>query len=250
MKFPEGKIIAFEGLDNCFKETNFNTFVKHLRKEFPSAEIITESFPRYGNQSCLGVEKWLDGSLDRTHLKNHPEAINSLYAMDRLCYWFESVHGTKRNIDKLYDSDESKPVCFIFDRYTVSNAIYNPMVSDTTTIDDLQFDNNAFGIPQPDIVVWLRMGSFNTFKKLLAEKQNKDANEIDIDFLYKVWKRSEDLINTDAFKKLGIELIVVDVLSCVCTCNCKPMFKTKIELGKEIWKRIENVLNKEENENE
>ncbi len=239
MKFPEGKIIAFEGLDNCFKETNFKSFVKHLQNEFKDKEIITESFPRYGNQSCMGVEKWLDGSLDRSHLKNHPEGINSLYAIDRLCYWFESVHGGERNIDKLYN--ESNQACFIFDRYTVSNAIYNPMVGDMTTIDDLEFDHNAFGIPQPDIVVWLRMSSFNTFKKLLAEKQNKDANEIDTDFLYKVWTRSENLINTNAFEKLGIKLVVVDVL----LCGEGNIFKSKMELAHEIWKKTEDVLDKE-----
>ena len=67
MKFPKGLIIAFEGLDCSFKETNCINFFRRIQDEFSesSKNIFYESFPRYGNWSTKAVEKWLNGSIDR-----------------------------------------------------------------------------------------------------------------------------------------------------------------------------------------
>lgn len=50
--FPKGLIIAFEGLDCSFKETNYKEFASRLVRDYPSKQdfIITESFPRYQNK--------------------------------------------------------------------------------------------------------------------------------------------------------------------------------------------------------
>ena len=68
------------------------------------------------------------------------------------------------------------------------------------------------------------MRSFDVLKSLIAEKSNKDANEMDIDFLYKIWSRSEDMIKSDIFDQLGIRLVVVDCL------NDDLTIKTKDEI--------------------
>ena len=105
----------------------------------------------------------------------------------------------------------------------ISNAIFNPIYTGVD-IRDLTFDRDVYGIPLPDTVVWMRMKSFDVLKSLIAEKSNKDANEMDIDFLYKIWSRSEDMIKSDIFDQLGIRLVVVDCL------NDDLTIKTKDEI--------------------
>lgn len=223
-----GRIIAFEGLDNSFKETNYKTFAARLRYE-ADVEIITESFPRYGTQPALMLEKWLDGSLDRDHMKSHPIATCNLYCADRLAYWYESVHGMQRNIDKL----KNKESVFLFDRYSSSNAIYNPMKDqNNVSVEDLLYDEKVYGIPTPDIVVWMRMKSFDVLRQLIAEKANKDLNELDTSFIQGVWERSERAIQTNVFASAGIDLIVIDVL------NEDNTIKSRSEIADEIWDRI------------
>ena len=235
MKFPSGKIIAFEGLDNCFKETNYKEFVSRLKSQCALYEhmIHTESFPRYGTQCCIGVEKWLDGSFDRSHLKNHPEAICNLYSLDRYSYWYESVHGTQRNIDKLLDGE-----CFIFDRYNVSNAIYQPQVGDMPRVDDLTYDYDAWGIPKPDIVVFLRIRNFTMYEELLKSKKNKDLNESDIGFMKKIWERAEHALCTNIFAKAGIDLRVVEIL------DENGDLKSRDQLAIDVYHAVRNAVNR------
>lgn len=236
-KFPKGKIIAFEGLDNCFKSTNFEAFIRKMiaftkwDTEGKDCAIITEKFPRYGTTSAIGVEKWLNGSFDRNHMKAYPEAVNVQYSTDRLSYWFESVHGGIRNIDKLYNKDT--PAVFIFDRYSTSNALYNPLVGNDTTVDDLTFDRDAFGIPNPDIVVFFRMGSFDILKSLIAKKKDRDENEIDTSFIQEVWERSERaILNRAMFDKAGITLVIINVL------DENNEIKSRKQLEMDVWNSI------------
>lgn len=241
MKFPVHKIIVFEGLDNCFKSTNYQSFVRKMilaswETGGKECRVITEKFPRYGTTSAIGVEKWLDGSFDRDHMKNYPEAINVQYSSDRFAYWFESVHGGERNINKLYDNETL--TCFVFDRYNTSNAIYNPFIGNDTTIDDLTFDRDSFGIPQADIVVYFRMKNFDVLKSLIAQKADKDENELDTTFIQEVWERAERAIaKPEMFKRADIDLIVIEVL------NDDNSIKSREKLSEEVWNAIINRLN-------
>ena len=206
--FPGGLIIAFEGLDNCFKETNCKGFVNELKAIFPEKEIITEAFPRYGNWACMGVEKWLDGKLDRDVLKHLPTATCALYSLDRLAWWIEKVHGRDSIMFEKYGNPNT---CFIFDRYQLSNAFFNPVNRKDTTEVDLNLEFANFGVPKPNIVFWMRANNFDAYVKLLAKKENKDENESDIEFLKAIWERSEAAIKDDIFKKAGIIFIPIDI---------------------------------------
>lgn len=237
-KFPSQKIIAFEGLDCSFKETNHKEFVRRLTEESllyckDKANVISESFPRYGNWSTAGVTKWLNGELCRAHLKDFPEAVDCLYSIDRLGYWFEISPNGAKNIDLLHNTNTH---CFVFDRYNLSNALYNPLSKYDTTLDDIMFDNDAFGIPNADIIVWMRMSDFDVLTNLIAKKKDKDANELDIKFLRDVWERSERLINSDLLQTAGINLIVIDCF------NEDKTIKTKEELADEVWNKVMELI--------
>ena len=222
-------VIAFEGLDNCFKQTNYELFVDFLNVN-KWYSVKTESFPRYGNWAAIAAEKWLDGSLDRNHLKNNKQALVSLYSIDRFAYWYESVHGMKRNIDT-YQTDPL--TMFIFDRYNISNAIYNPMNGTDVQVSDLTYDNDVYGIPKPDIVVWLKMSNFDVYSKMLMEKSNKDENEKDLAFIKEIYDRSEKAIGSSVFKDAGIHLIPIDVLDCD-----RESIRSREDIFEEVWNSI------------
>ena len=76
------------------------------------------------------------------------------------------------------------------------------------------------------------MRDFDTFLNVLAKKEGKDANEMDIDFLRGVWERSEQLIHSDIYDKIGIKLVVIDVL------NEDNTIKTKEEIEAKIWEDV------------
>ena len=225
-------IIAFEGLDNSFKETNHISFLNMLKymRFGDYYKIHSESFPRYGHWSAKGLEKWLDGSIDRTMLKSHTKAINSLYSIDRLSYWYESDENGYRNIDFLNDKDKFH--YFVFDRYNLSNTIYNPIHPGEVNIEDFTFDHDVYGIPNPNVIIWMRMRNFDVLADLISKKKNRDMNELEIDFLKDKWDRSEQIISSSIFDQLGIKLIVVDCL------NDDDTIKSKTDISNYIWKSV------------
>ena len=176
MKPNNGIIIAFEGLDCSFKETNYNAFKTKMKEKYGEEKIFTESFPRYENESTANVKKWLQGEFDRNHLMKYPLGINSLYSIDRLSYWFEKNNSGNYMINNLRGCPDN---FFCFDRYNFSNSLYNPKNAKygqkLPCIDDFNFDLYTFGIPNPNIVIWMRMKNFDVLADLLAKKENNSS---------------------------------------------------------------------------
>lgn len=232
-------IIAFEGLDCSFKETNFNKFVEHLTVMRGANNldsyfsVHSESFPRYGKPGCAFVSNWLNGTFDRSMLKANPSITDTFYALDRFEYWFERNSDGVRHIDLLNNYDKFR--YFVFDRYNISNAIYNPIYPGVDKR-DFTFDRDKFQIPLPDIVVWFRMHSFDKLCEFIAAKEEKDSNELDIEFLRKVWERSEEIISSDVFRQLGIKLIVIECLDK----NGNPRPKPEIDWN--VWTSITSAV--------
>lgn len=242
--FPKGTIIAFEGLDCSFKETNYKTFCERFREEFPEYEdkIISESFPRYNNTSSLFVKKWLRGEFDRDRCQQRPAAINSFYSLDRFSFWYEyDLNGNTMDMKR-------NDCCFIFDRYSYSNSLYNPgkgllsRISDNPTIKDFTTERINFGVPAPHIMVWMRMRDFDVLKDLLYKKNFKDKNESDIEFIKKVWDRSEYVLEHKFFKEqeIGTDLIVCECL------NEDGSIKSEKEIADFIWEEIHKALKRRE----
>lgn len=229
----KGKIVAFEGLDCSFKETNYKNFIKRLKKEKGmecgyDKDIITESFPRYDNEISIPLNKWLTGQLNRSVLKYMPSAVNALYSIDRMDFWLNVNHN---NLEHRQD------YLFVFDRYILSSPIYNPISMEKTTATDVLVDPLQFCIPLPNIVVWMRMKDFDVIKSIIQDKKNKDENEKDIEFLKKAWERSEEfLFKSNICEAIGIDLIVVDCL------DENNNIRSEEELADEIWDRVLPIL--------
>lgn len=246
--YPGGLIISFEGLDCCFKETNYNTFLSKLLANHNESyvNIFFESFPRYGQDMCIPVEKWLSGKIDRSTLSSLPLAKNTLYALDRMDYW----HGVSEEMDMEYDCNtlyqykqKNKRACFVFDRYSISNIIYNPINGDfdaPVTREEILFEETFFKVPRPDIVVWLRATDFEFIREGLAAKQNKDKNELDLTYLEKVWKRSERIIKEDRTNNIlgyyGIRIIPININ------NPDLTPRTREEVAQEVEEEVYHMI--------
>lgn len=213
--YPRGQIIAFEGLDCSFKETNFKKYIEYLTLQYPKESkrsLITAAFPRYGMGSCFMVEQFLQNKIDSTRFRvNFSDAVCSFYSMDRLDFWnrfyqFNGIDLTYLDISKLPQS------CFIFDRYSLSNAIYNPYNGEYVTEQDILKEKDRFGNPLPTILVWLHMKDRATYLKILSKKSEKDFNEANIEFMATVWERAERLINDDILRRCGITTVIVECL--------------------------------------
>ena len=240
MKSNNGIIIAFEGLDCSFKETNYNSFVQKMEEKYGKEKIFTESFPRYDNESAINVKKWLQGQFDRDHLMKYPLVVNSLYSIDRLSYWYEKDESENCMINLLKDQPDN---FFCFDRYNFSNSIYNPKNSKygqkIPCIDDFNFDSYTFGIPNPNIVVWMRMKNFDVLAELLSKKEGKDKNEVNLEFIHDVWERMEYVIKWNYCKELGIKSVIAECL------DENNNIRSREDIANDIWnqvsKRIEEI---------
>lgn len=233
---PKGSIIAFEGLDCSFKETNYKRFYNRIKNEFNDELIIkTESFPRYGEKSTYALENWLNGKYDKTYLLEYPLARSSFYSIDRFDYWFLKNEDGIRNIDLYRD----RSACFIFDRYNFSNSLYNPkskVIPNVPSLDDFRFDLKTFGIPNPTIVVWMRMKNFDVLVNEISKKENKDLIELDINFLREVWERSEVMLALKYGEELGVKVVIVECL------DENDNIKSKEVLEEEVWKGVMTAL--------
>lgn len=232
IKRDKGIIIAFEGMDCSFKETNYNEFVRRMKEAYNPENIFTESFPRYNNTATDNVKKWLSGKFDRDHLMKYPLAVNSLYSIDRLSYWFEYDENNEKRIDLLKNVDNF----FIFDRYNFSNSIYNPRSIKYghayTSIKDFQFDITTFGIPNPHITVWMRMKNFDVLADIMSKKENKDKNETDLKYIREVWERLESVINHNYCIEFGIRSVVIECL------DENDNIRSKEDIANDVWTKV------------
>ena len=240
--FPGGMIISFEGLDCSFKETNCKAFYKRLSESIDNDKkhVFFDSFPRYDKRSSFFVKKWLKGEYDRDYLRKYPYAINSFYSIDRLDYWFEEIEFDDLKNNRLYFYNrfrQTEEACFIFDRYNFSNAIYNPK-NKRPSVKDFTFDYLNFGIPQPDIVVWMRMRDFNVLEDLVKGKRNKDKNEKDISFLKSAWKSSEFILKYNHPKDVGVHMVVIECL------DQNGNIRSKEDIENDVWNKVMEEVNK------
>lgn len=148
-----GKIIAFEGLDCSFKETNSKAYLDYLLSKGEKAALF--SFPRYAKKQSIFVVDYLAGKYgDQEDL--HPAAISTFYMIDM----FDCI---KKEVFPLLEEDYT----IIFDRYWYSNIFYriglyrsNVKFSDASTEYTIRsgVSNIAkiFALPKADIIVKLK----------------------------------------------------------------------------------------------
>ena len=233
------QIIEFEGLDCSFKETNSKLLAAKLKDYGYETHLF--SFPNYESDSCFFVNKFLSNDLGFDVSNCPPHMICNFYALDRAITYY-------RDIKDIYEKGNERTV-IIFDRWVLSN-IYQlgRMVKNIKSVDDIKdgekriikgfltwLFNLEYGtnrIPKANHIFFMRT-PYDIAMKKIEKKADKDINELDKDFLERVY-----ILNDFIFSHSSRGAMIVD------TCYPDGQFKSRETLSQEILARALSVLEK------
>ena len=195
----QGKVIVIEGsCDGVGKSTQTHLLEKNLQKE--GKEVVYYHFPAYEKYHGVPVTNYLQGLFGKPSDLS-PYFINSLYAIDRACAWYETLKK---------EYDEGK--ILLFDRYTTSSLMYqSSFITDPESkkafIDYVSdFEYNKLGLPKPDLTIFLNM-PFTLAQNLRKARTDNagvvnDIHESDTEFLQKVYESSLFVANYLKFSEV------------------------------------------------
>ena len=167
----KGKLIVIDGGDGAGKDTQTKRLVERLIRE--GHAVGTLDFPRYTHNTYGAlIRECLDGK-HGDFLNLDPKIASTLYAADR----FEAKPQLQEWLE------EGRIV--ILDRYVSSNMlhqgakIYDPSELDEflAWLDKTEYD--IFGLPRPDLVVYLHVDAEQRMKLLQEATRNKE-NRFDV----------------------------------------------------------------------
>ncbi len=195
-----GKLIVIEGLDGSGKTTQTQLLSDELTSQGRS--VLTLSFPRYDTTSGKLVKEYLNGDFGNDAMATNAYAVSGLYAIDRYVSYVKEW--------KDFYSETNSVV--LTTRYTTANAIHQLAKLPREEWDgflswlyDLEY--RKFGIPEPDMVIFLEMKpeiSFELIKKRSEESGlTPDIHEKDIELIKRFYRAG-----VYSAEKLGWERIV------------------------------------------
>lgn len=160
-----GKLIVIEGGDGSGKTTQFNLLKEKLINE--GHEIETVDFPRYGQDSALMIEKYLNGDFGSAKEVGAYRA-SIIYAVDRYDASFEMKKWLA----------EGKII--LANRYATSSMLHQAGkikdIKERDTflnwLDELEF--GIFAIPRPDVVFFMNISAELSQKMALQKEQRHD----------------------------------------------------------------------------
>ncbi|MBY0157198.1 dTMP kinase [Cytobacillus firmus] len=216
-----GKIIVIEGIDGSGKNTQAKLLKRYLEKKGLNAILL--HFPMY-SETFFGKEvgNYLNGEyggLEHTH----PKLTALLFAGDR----FEKREYIKSELEK--------GTIIILDRYVPSNIAHqgaklpeNDFENFKNWVEELEY--TVFGLPYPDITVFLDMPPSISFNLVLNKEKRdyterkQDLHEENADYLEAVYKKFSTLSTNAEWVRIpcyqrekprGIEDINEDILKII-----------------------------------
>lgn len=219
-----GKIIVIEGTDSSGKETQTKLLYERVKKIYD--KTIKISFPNYDSPACEPVKMYLAGAFGTDATKVNPYPISTMYAIDRYASF-------KQDWEKKYIND----YIIITDRYVTSNMIHQASkIKDSEEKDeylkwlvDLEYNKNR--IPEPDIVVFLKM-PIDKAKELMENRKNKidgsekkDIHEVNEDYLKKSYNNATAI--SKKYNWCEIECVENNEIKSIEKINDEIFFKIK-----------------------
>ena len=224
-----GRLIVLDGIDGCGKKTQTGLLVEKLKKE--GCKVKSIDFPRYYD-NFFG--KFIGECLAGKHgdfVKLSPKIASVLYAADR----FESAKQIKGWLDKGYT--------VVTDRYVSANQIHQGgKIADSSQrrkflqwLQQMEFE--IFQIPQPDVVIFLKV-PVKVAQSLLNNNQHskkrynhgkKDAHEKDVNHLQNAHRSALSLLRENN-----------NWLSVTCAPQGKMLSKEKIATL--VWEGLEEFF--------
>jgi len=178
IKARMNKLIVIEGLDGSGKATQAKRLAEGLTRQGHAVRQV--SFPDYDSPSSALVKMYLGGEFGDRPSDVNAYAASTFYAVDRYASFM-----------KHWRQDYARGVV-IADRYTTSNAIHQCSKLEPEEWDgflqwlfDLEY--SKMGIPQPDLVVYLRVDPEVSQALMLSRydghEERRDIHEKDLDYL-------------------------------------------------------------------
>ena len=172
-----GKLIVIEGLDGSGKATQARLLAEGLSSVGYRVRQI--SFPNYASDSSALVRMYLSGQLGAHPGDVNAYAASSFYAVDRYASF-------KADWQADYDGG-----LVISDRYTTSNAVHQCSKLPREQWDGFlkwlfEFEYSLLGIPEPSLVIYLRvdpMISQGLLKNRYEGEDRRDIHEKDVAYL-------------------------------------------------------------------
>lgn len=196
MSRKSGKLIVIDGTDGSGKATQTKLLVKRLKKQ-NGIQVRTLDFPQYTSNffgrlldECLHGKQEGFSTLD-------PHITSVLYAADR----FES----KRKIEKWIEQG----MIVVLDRYVSANQIHQGgKIADIKKREEFlkwldKMEYEIFGIPRPDVLIYLSIPVEFSVQLLDAEKKESDIVETDRIYLENSAKSAEWLCRRYKWNKLS-----------------------------------------------
>lgn len=161
-------LVVLEGLDGAGKSTQVKRLRSYLESRCESLEYI--HFPRY-DAPVYGdlISRFLRGDFGGND-QVHPQLVALLFAEDR--------HGAVPEMKKILSSGGT----VLLDRYVYSNIAYQCAKLHTEEEKEalrkwiIDTEYGAFGLPVPDLNIFLDVPTGFVEKKLSADRQGNDRN--------------------------------------------------------------------------
>lgn len=159
-------LVVLEGLDGAGKSTQVKRLRSYLESRCESLEYI--HFPRY-DAPVYGdlISRFLRGDFGGND-QVHPQLVALLFAEDR--------HGAVPEMKKILSSGGT----VLLDRYVYSNIAYQCAKLHTEEENEalrkwiIDTEYGAFGLPVPDLNIFLDVPTGFVEKKLSADRQGND----------------------------------------------------------------------------
>ena len=167
-KYPDMKLFVVEGLDGAGKSTQIRLLKEFFSRKGYNCEYL--HFPRT-DTPYFGelIARFLRGEFGSLNEVN-PWLVAMIYAGDR------------KDASDIIDGWLKKGNIILLDRYTYSNIAYQcAKTKDLKERDDLMkwildLEFGHFGIPRPDLNIFLDVPFSFTEKKLLSSRTGKDRD--------------------------------------------------------------------------
>ena len=163
----EGKVIVFEGIDGCGKDTQLELFYQRLRKEFPKLTILLTREPWDDPRSpdsmrIRRILKQTESEIDPGDGVIIPEKLQTMYVADRYIHWV-----------KVILPGLEKKALVISNRERYSTMAYGIAFD----LDIKEIQNWHKLLPEPDLIIYFKISTETALKRLNKRAENLEYFE-------------------------------------------------------------------------
>lgn len=197
-----GRLIVIDGVDASGKETQTRLLYEKLKALGQSVKMI--SFPAYDSPSSTLVRMYLNGAFGKNPEDVNAYAASSFFAADRYATYKQT-----------WGRDYKDGTVILADRYVSSNMIHQASkIKSEHEKDEFMewlddFEYNRYGLPRPDITLFLDM-PVEWGKKLMQERANKidggsqkDIHESNDEYLLKSYDTAVKAAKKYGWKRIS-----------------------------------------------